>query len=293
MIYFVKLVLWLLYLMPVGMPYWLSEKGAGLLMWLSPVKRHTTERNLERCYPELNPAERNRMARASFQHYLCSILESGHNWYGSPEKLSSLCDGVVNWDVFESVRASGKGLLVLAPHFGAWEYLGVVLQQMGDVAILYKPPSNPGLDKAIQERRRRGGGTLIPASTTGLIQLYAHLRAGKAAGVLPDQQPPVGKGRFVPFFGNPALTSDLVPRLAKRADCHVFAAVCERLRGGRYRIHLLPADPEIYSDDLSTALTAMNRTIENCIAIDPDQYLWSYRRFKAQPEGAEPFYDFR
>jgi lauroyl/myristoyl acyltransferase len=37
----------------------------------------------------------------------------------------------------------------------------------------------------------------------------------------------------------------------------------------------------------------MNRAIERCIAIDPAQYLWSYRRFKAQPEGAEPFYDFR
>jgi KDO2-lipid IV(A) lauroyltransferase len=293
MIYFVKIFLWLLYLMPAGMPYWLSEKGAGLLMRLSPVKRHTTERNLERCYPELDPAERSRMARASFQHYLCSILESGHNWYRSPEKLRSYCDRVVNMDLFEKVRGSGKGILVLAPHFGAWEYLGVALQEISDVAILYKPPSNPGLDRALQERRRRGGGTLIPASSTGLIKLYAHLRAGKGAGVLPDQQPPVGKGRFVPFFGNQALTSDLVPRLAKRADCHVIAAVCERFRGGRYVIHLLPADPEIFSDDLSTALTAMNRTIERCVAVDPDQYLWSYRRFKAQPEGAPPFYDFR
>lgn len=293
MIYLVKFFLWLLYLMPAGMPYWLSEKGAGLLMRLSPVKRHTAERNLERCYPDMDPAERARMLRASFQHYLCSILESGHNWYRTPEKLGSYCDGIVNRDLFEAARASGKGLLVLAPHFGAWEFLGVHLQEIGDVAILYKPPSNPGLDKALQERRRRGGGTLIPASMTGLLQLYTHLQSGKAAGVLPDQQPPAGKGLFVPFFGIPALTSDLVPRLAKRADCNVFAAVCERFRGGRFLVHLVPADPEIFSDDLVTALTAMNRTIETCIAIDPDQYLWSYRRFKSQPEGVEPFYDFR
>jgi len=39
-----------------------------------------------------------------------------------------------------------------------------------------------------------------------------------------------------------------------------------------------------------TSLTAMNRAIERCIAIAPAQYLWSYRRFKTQPEGAEPFY---
>ena len=134
---------------------------------------------------------------------------------------------------------------------------------------------------------------MIPASTAGLLQLYAHLRDGKSAGVLADQQPPAGKGLFVPFFGNPALTSDLLPRLARRADCNVLASVCERRRRGRFLVHLLPVDPDIFSDDLVTALTVMNQTIERCIAIDPDQYLWSYRRFKAQPEGAAPFYDFR
>ena len=46
-------------------------------------------------------------------------------------------------------------------------------------------------------------------------------------------------------------------------------------------------------EDLDTALAAVNRAVENCIAIDPAQYLWSYRRFKKQPEGAAPFYDFK
>jgi KDO2-lipid IV(A) lauroyltransferase len=293
MVYLVKFFLWMLYLLPAGAPYWLSQKGAGLLMRLSPVKRHTTERNLERCYPEMGSAERERLARASFQHYLCSILESGHNWYWSRDKLESRCDGVTNLELFLEVKDSGKGLLALAPHFGAWEYLGVYLQALGNVAILYKPPSNPGLEKALIERRSKGGGTLIPATTAGLLQLYAHLRDGKSAGVLPDQQPPAGKGRFVPFFGNPAFTSDLVPRLVKRSDSIVFATVCERLPGGRFKVHLMPADPEIYADDLDTAMVAMNRMIERCVAIDPAQYLWSYRRFKAQPEGAAPFYDFR
>jgi lauroyl/myristoyl acyltransferase len=49
MIYVAKFILWLLSLMPVGMPYWLSRSLAGIWMRLSPVKRHTAERNLERC----------------------------------------------------------------------------------------------------------------------------------------------------------------------------------------------------------------------------------------------------
>ncbi len=293
MIYAAKIILWLLSLMPAGMPYWLSGKGARLWMRLSPVKRHTAERNLERCYPGISQEERDRLVLNSFRHYLCAILETGRNWYWPLEKLQGLCDGIVNEQLIWDSLATGRGGVALAPHFGAWEYLGMYLQGIPDIAILYKPPSNPGLEKALLARRRRGGGDLIPATASGLRKLYAHILAGKGAGILPDQQPSAGQGRFAPFFGNQALTGVLVPRLVQRTNCIVLAAACERLEGGRYRVHMMEVDEDIHSPDIVTSLTAMNRAIERCIAIDPAQYLWSYRRFKAQPEGAEPFYDFR
>jgi len=293
MIYLAKLVLWLLSLMPAATPYSLAGKGAGMWMRLSPVKRHTTERNLERCYPQTNPQEREKLALESFHHYLCSVLETGHNWYWPVERLQAQCDEFVGEELALEGLASGRGVVVLAPHFGAWEYLGMYLQRFPEIAILYKPPSNPGLEKALLQKRNRGGGNLIPATAAGLRKLYSHLKAGKGAGVLPDQQPSSGQGRFAPFFGYPAWTGVLVPRLVHRTRCVVLAGCCERLPGGRYRVHFLPVEDEIYSADMVTSLAAMNRAIERIIAIDPAQYLWSYRRFKAQPEGAEPFYDFR
>lgn len=293
MIYIAKFLLWLLSLMPAAMPYWLAGKGARLWMRFSPVKRHTTERNLERCYPGMDQEQRQELATESFRHYLCSVLETGHNWYWPMERLLGQCDEFVGEELAVEALASGRGVVVLAPHFGAWEYLGMYLQKLPDIAILYKPPSHPGLEKALLEKRRRGGANPIPATAPGLRKLYAHLRAGRGAGVLPDQQPSSGRGRFAPFFGNQALTGVLVPRLVQRTNCLVLASVCERLPGGRYRVHMLPVDDDIHSPDMLTSMTAMNRAIEHCIAVDPAQYLWSYRRFKAQPEGEPPFYDFR
>ncbi|MGD8359020.1 MAG: lysophospholipid acyltransferase family protein [Lysobacterales bacterium] len=283
-------LLWLLSLMPAGMPWWLSGRLAGLWMRLSPVKRHTTERNLERCYPDMDATERERLVRESFRHYVCSVFEAGRNWYWPLERLVPLCDEFVNEQLAWDALSSGRGMLVLAPHFGAWEYLGIYLQKLPDIAILYKPLSHPGLERALQEKRSRGGATLIPANARGLRALYGFLRDGKGVGVLPDQQPSTGQGRFAPFFSVPALTGVLFPRLVQRTGCIVLASVCERLPGGRYRVHFLPVDEAIYSKDLDTALAAMNRSIEQCIALDPAQYLWSYRRFKAQPEGVRDFY---
>jgi len=293
MIVIAKFFLWLLSLLPAGAPYRLGMAGAGLWMRFSPVKRHTTERNLERCYPDMDAERRAVLARVSFGHYLASVLETGHNWYWPVEKLASRCVGIVNREVLEDAFASDRGVVVLAPHFGAWEYLGMYLQRYPDIAILYKPPADPGLEKALLHRRRRGGAQLIAATPSGIRQLYAHIRAGHGAGVLPDQQPSRGQGRFVPFFGHAALTGVLVPRLIQRTGCRALACVCERLPRGRYRVHVLPVDDAIHDPDLDTALTAVNRAVEDCIAIDPAQYLWSYRRFKKRPEGEPPFYDFK
>jgi len=293
MAHIVKFLLRLLSLMSDGMPYRLARRIAGPWMSLSPVKKHTTERNLERCYPGMPEKEREALARESFVHYVCSVLESGHNWYQPVDRLRARCDEFVGSELFEEALDSGRGVVVLAPHFGAWEFLGLYLQKFPAIAILYKPPANPGLEKALLARRERGGASMIPATGSGIRRLYAHIRAGGAAGVLPDQQPKRGLGRFAPFFGNPAFSGVLAPRLIQRTGCMVLASVAERLPGGRYRVHMLRVEDDVHSPDMDTSLAAVNRAVESCVKIDPAQYLWSYRRFKKQPEGEPPFYDFR
>lgn len=290
MIWLLRALLRLLSLLPADAPAALARRLARLWMALSPGKRAVTETNLSRCYPGLNEAALRRRIEDSFAHYVCNVLETGRNWYWPLERLQALCDGMVGEQKFLQALASGRGLVVLAPHFGAWEYLGMYLQRYPDIAIFYKPPNYPGLEQALLHRRRRGGASLLPATPSGLRRLYAHLRSGKGAGVLPDQQPSAGQGRFAPFFGIPALTAVLAPRLVQQTGCQVLFSVCERLPGGRYRIHMLEPDPGVYAADIDTALAAINRGVERCIAIDPAQYLWSYKRFRSQPDGEPAFY---
>lgn len=290
MIYAARAVLRVLSWLPASGPYWLAQRLAGLWMRLSPTKRHTTVRNLERCFPHMPEAGRDQLARESFIHYVASVLEAGHNWYWPVEKLVARCDEAIGLELLEDAIEQRRGAVVLAPHFGAWEYLGMYLQRLPEIAILYKPPDDPRLDLALRQRRERGGALLLPANAQGVRALFAHLRNGKGAGVLPDQEPSRGQGRFVPFFGVPALTGVLAPRLARKTGCDVLYGVCERLPRGRFRVHILPGDPAIGSEDLDVALAAVNRGVEQCIEIDPAQYLWSYKRFKTRPEGEPPFY---
>ena len=286
----VKVLLWLLSLLPASGPYRLAALLAGLWSRLSPGKRRVAEINLARCYPEWAEQQVRETVAESFVHYVATVLETGRNWYQEVPELVALCDQVVGQEVFDAARQNANGTLLLAPHFGAWEYLGMYLQQQERMAILYKPPADPRLEEALLAKRRRGSGTLLAARPAGLRQLISRLRDGWTAGVLPDQQPSAGEGRFAPFFGIPALTAVLAPRLIQRTGCSVVYGAACRLPNGHYRVHFLPAEEDTYSADLDTALAAVNRGVERCIAIDPAQYLWSYKRFRSQPDGEPPFY---
>ena len=120
--------------------------------------------------------------------------------------------------------------------------------------------------------------------------MYKLLKEGQYVALLPDQEPSRGSGEFAPFYGIEALTGVLLPRMAQRAGAPVIFAVCERRKGGRYCVHLFKPDDSIYSGNMREALTAVNQGIEQCINVDPKQYLWAYKRFRNRPAGEPSFY---
>ncbi len=222
------------------------------------------------------------------------MLEAGPNWYWPLSKVSTKIVKVHGQEILEQALARGKGVVLAAPHFGAWEWGGICLSELivnKDIIYLYKPSANTAVDDYINSKRQRPGGRIVPANSRGLMALLRGLKQANVVVVLPDQQPKKGDGEFAPFFGIPALTQTLIPSLAQRTGCEVVFTCGRRLpRGKGYEVHFLSAPEAIYSDSQDEALAALNQGVESCIAIDPGQYLWAYKRFGLRPNGEPRFY---
>jgi KDO2-lipid IV(A) lauroyltransferase len=84
----------------------------------------------------------------------------------------------------------------------------------------------------------------------------------------------------------------LLPRLLEQTGATVLLCWCERLRGGRFVIHVHPctaldlalqrgeAPHRRQLADLVQLTTAMNADIESLVRTHPQQYLWGYDRHK-------------
>lgn len=253
----------------------------GALSWtLQGRSRRIAERNLSLVLTQESTKTRHRLAHASLIDTGRSLAEVAALWGAPPARALARVREVRGRELFDAALGAGRGLIVAAPHLGCWELLNYWLATQTPLAILYRPPRHRWLEPLL--RRARGALPVeqVRAEGSGVRALYRRLAAGGVVGILPDQQPRAGEGVRAPFFGVPAPTMVLLPRLANRTGARVLFSFVERLpHGAGYRVHFLPAPDGIADDDIESACAALNRGVENCVRLAFTQYQWTYKRW--------------
>ncbi len=263
---------------------------AGALWYLSPRKRRVTRLNMKAVYPDMDAGQLEICARSSMTHYVRGVLEAGMLWHWPLEKIFSRFDETQGMEHYHAAQRAGLGVIVAGVHGGAWELSGLYMQQVLQGSILYKPGRHPDIEAVLLKKRSRGGAQYVPTNRSGLRTMVKYLKAGHTVGLAADQEPSMGEGQFAPFFQIEAFTGVILPRVAKRLGSRVVFVICERRKKGRYCMHIFEAEESIYSENIRAAVTAVNLGIEQCVEVDPEQYLWAYKRFRKRPNGEPAFY---
>ena len=213
------------------------------------------------------------------------MLFSDSLWiWRNPQKALQLVE-VQNWGLVESAINEGHGLVMLTPHLGGFEIIPRVLAQHFPATILYRPSRQEWLNEVVEEGRAYPNMHFVPTNLNGVRQMTRALSRGEAIGILPDQVPSGGEGVWVPFFGRPAYTTPLPARLANRNNTPVVMFTAKRKSiGNGWLMQATRLGP--LSEDATTAAAELNVAIENAVLVAPEQFIWSYNRYK-HPTGAE------
>ena len=265
----------------------LFGKFLGKCLWLMNGRtRKITEKNLEICFTDMAHTARHDLAQESLQQLGMMTIELGASWFWPVDKLLKTITEVDGLEYLEQAYLQEKGVVVLAPHLGNWEILGLYLADKYSMTGLYQPPTYASMDKMMYEARGRNGIKLVPTNTSGVKSLLKALRRGEVTMILPDQVPPKNSGEFAPFFDIPTLTATLAQNLITRTQAAVVVAGLLRLEGTNgFRLVFRPVADAIYSQDAVTALSALNKGVEEVILESPAQYQWEYKRFRRVPPG--------
>jgi KDO2-lipid IV(A) lauroyltransferase len=213
------------------------------------------------------------------------MLFSDSLWIWRNPKKALAITAVHNWNIVQDAMSEGKGMIILCPHLGGFEIIPRYLAQHFPATIMYRPSRQEWLNEVVEEGRAYPNMHFVPTNINGVRQMTRALSKGEAIAILPDQVPSGGDGIWANFFGRPAYTTTLPIRLANRHNTPAVMFTARRSVLGRgWTIDAKRLDS--FSDDPNIAVKELNTAIENAVLVAPEQFIWSYNRYK-HPAGAE------
>lgn len=231
------------------------------------------------------------MARAVAREQGAQAIEAPWVWGRSRSEVLSKCridDASVA--VLNEALTSGRAIVFLTPHLGCYEVGPMMVAERWlkgsdrQFAILYRVPRKSYLRDIVG--KGRVSENIVPASADlkGVRQILKIMKAGGIAGILPDQVPSHGEGVWAPLFGEKAYTMTFPLKLARQFKAQVIMARMQREAEG-WCMYVKGWDYVLSGDEKKDA-EAMNQFIEETILCCPQQYLWSYKRYKC-PRGVK------
>jgi KDO2-lipid IV(A) lauroyltransferase len=275
-------------MVPVGLTFRVFKTG-GKLAWFFAGRRRRRigDENLKRCLPELSASQRKAVLQESLVSLALFIPEVlCHRQLGQDLDQWYQAEGE---ELLEEARASKRGFFIGTSHFGTWgmAWLTCHLFEPSPLGLIIKRQENPYLDRFINRWITAFRGVRLADKGAGKAVVEA-VESGSIIGFYLDQAALPHQGRYIDFFGQPALTHIVPFYLAHKHDIPFFPIFMVRTGPGRCRAIVRPALPLVHTDDIIGDVTrmaeAMHREMEAVIREYPGMYLWMHDRFKRAPE---------
>ncbi|KQS30737.1 lysophospholipid acyltransferase family protein [Dyadobacter sp. Leaf189] len=203
---------------------------------------------------------------------------------GSRKKLANY----TNPELLEEFYRNKKHVVLLASHYGNWEYL-INLPKVVDFEVYtaYTPISNPRINNWILKMRSSLGVRLIPKKNfyRGALSTLKQRENPSLVVVIADQRPAMDAKYFVDFLGQKTRVQIGAEKLAIASDSAVVYLECTKRSRFHYdyTFHLISEKPSEVSP--MTITDAYYNKLETNISKAPAHWLWSHDRWKALPLG--------
>ena len=311
-----KISIVLINILPLKIMYGLANGLAGLA-WILGVRRQIVFNNLNRAFGrEKDPQEIRAIAREAYRNIAKNICELLRVFKFSRAEIDKIFT-IQGREYLDAALARGKGVIGLSAHLGNFPLMGAKLIQEGYscTSFIYGA-SDARVVRLFFAIGHHLGFSLIPTSPSyaSVRQSLKWLRENKVLCIQADRNSP--QGVFVDFFGYPAATPIGPVVLAKRTGATVLpmfviremnnkealpqsgknlvnrASLVEGASEARPRskhriIFGPPVELEITGNkekDILVNSAKFTKIIESYVRKYPEQWLWTYRRWKTVPQ---------
>ena len=196
-----------------------------------------TENLLPACGNDTTQAKR--LARRLFDQFALKLVDLWRYEAGLP--IDDLFGPYTGWEHFQEAQQQERGILLVTPHLGNWEFGAPWLARRG-MSLLVVTMSEPTAQftKLRQASRARWAieTFVIGEDPFAFLEVIKRLEGGATVALLVDR-PPQSASVKVELFGRPFGASIAAAELARASGCIILPVYLPRV-GGAYEAHVLP-----------------------------------------------------
>ena len=269
-------------------PYWLlylkSDCYYFLVYHLFRYRRKVVRQNLLNSFPEKDIKEIKRIERRFYQN-LCDLFVEAPKMLRMDKNGYQSRITYANTELVKRLYEQGKNVFYAIPHSGNWEWFGKMIPgftQHKSLAV-YKRVQSPVFEQLMLYLRTKGCDLEMVESNSVLRRL-AQLRDNQTAVLMMADQTSHGLASdyWTEFLHQDTCWFTGIERIAKKLDYAIVFVDMRRQGRGRYEVsfELLIDRPKETKD--GEIMERYVRCVERFIEANPDNWLWSHRRWKHQ-----------
>lgn len=231
--------LWIVRVLPRRFCIGLGHVFAEIYWLLARSRRAVVIENLLPAVNHNRP-EAVRKARALIHQFAVKIVDLWLYEAGAP--IQKLLGEASGWEHFEKAQREKRGVLLITPHLGNWEFGGPWLTPRGVTlqVITLAEPGQTFTQLRQASRARWNIETLVIGNDPfAFLEIIKRLESGATVALLVDRPPPP-TAIEVELFGKPFSASISAAELARASGCTLLPVYIPR-SGDAYAAHILPA----------------------------------------------------
>ncbi len=180
----------------------------------------------------------------------------------------------------ENLIKNGKPVIFVSGHFANFELMSMTITHNDiKLATIYRPLNNIFINPLMEYLRKKYVcKNQIKKGINGVREAIEYIKKNHSIALMIDQR--VSEGERINFFGKPALTTTLPAQLAKKYNLKIIPVFIKRLGNDKFEIEFQKEiNPDNYKSKLELS-EKLNKTLENMIVRNPDQWIWTHNRWK-------------
>ncbi len=277
----VKSILYIISLIPLRVLYLLSDICAFILYYIVKYRRNVVKENISNSFGNLNEQDRIKIEKEFYKSFCDNFIETLKLMSLSEEKMKSHI--TADYSELNKFLEENESCHIYLGHQFNWEWANAHIASSfknNNVIVVYKKLKSKTFDNLMLKIRSRFGSKMIESKSLKR-EITTYKNKKHIVVFVADQNPSIPKRSFwtmfmsqqTPFISGTELYS------ASQKTPVLFANIV-RIKRGQYKFVITPL--QVYKEKLQSGkiTSAFAESLENAIKKNPENYLWSHRRWK-------------